>query len=251
MFQRPSARLSITAVFTALTTAATMVFSISVPQTRGFFNIGDSMVYVSAFLFGPFVGAFSGGVGSAIADVLLNYPHYAPATLIIKACEGGVVGVLARKKIKFSSKVQWKVFTLIVGLVAGILLGSIGSLYYSGSVDLYLGIPPPQSPTFTFFVPEVLWYALGALVVLLVALMGFAFEPEFGWLVFSALIGGFVMVAGYFVYQQFFLGPLFNIYVIAPAEVPINIGQMIVSLAISIPIIRTIRRSLPSLKHDT
>lgn len=248
MFQRPSARLSIAAVFTALTTAVTMVFSISVPQTRGFFNVGETMVYVSAFLFGPFVGALSGGVGSMIADILLNYPHYAPATLIIKACEGGVVGALARKRIKFSSKVQWKGFTLVVGLVAGTLLGSIGSLYYSGSVDLYLGIPPPQSPTFTFFVPEILWYALGALVLFLVALMGFAFEPEFGWLVFSALVGGLVMVAGYFVYQQYFLGPLFNIYVIAPAEIPINIGQMIVGLVVSIPIVKTIRRSLPALK---
>lgn len=248
MFQRTSARLSATAVFTALTTAVTMVFSISVPQTRGFFNIGETMVYVSAFLFGPFVGAFSGGVGSAIADVLLNYPHYAPATLIIKACEGGVVGALARKKIKFSSKTQWKVFTLAVGLVAGILLGGIGSIYYSGSVDLYLGIPPPQTPTLTFFVPEILWYALGGLVLFLVALMGFVFEPEFGWLVFSALVGGSIMVAGYFIYQQFFLGALFNIYVIAPAEIPINIGQMIVGLIVSIPIIRTIWRSLPSLK---
>jgi len=248
MSQRTSTRLSVSAIFTALVTAATMVFSINVPQTRGFFNIGEIMIYTSAFLFGPFVGSFSGGVGSALADILLNYPHYAPATLVIKACEGGVVGALTRKKIKFSSKVQWKAFTFVVGLVAGILLGSIGSLYYSGSVELYLGIPPPQSPTLTFFVPHMLWYALGALVLLLITLMGFVFEPEFGWLVFSALVGGSIMVAGYFIYQQFFLGPLFNIYVIAPAEIPINIGQMIVGLIVSIPIVRTIWRSLPSLK---
>ena len=225
-----------------------MVFSISVPQTRGFFNIGETMVYVSAFLFGPFVGAFSGGVGSSIADVLLGYSYYAPATLIIKACEGSVVGALARRKIKFNSKIQWQAFTLIVGFIAGTLLGSIGSIYYSGSVELYLGIPPPQTPTVTFFVPQALWYTLGGLVLLLIAFMGFAYEPEFGWLVFSALVGGSIMVTGYFIYQQFFIGALFNIYVIAPAEIPINIGQMIVGVLVSIPIIRTIWRSLPSLK---
>jgi len=240
--------LSATAVFTALTAAVTMVFSINVPQTRGFFNIGETMVYVSAFLFGPFVGAFSGGVGSSIADVLLGYSYYAPATLIIKACEGGVVGALARRKIKFNSKIQWQAFTLIVGFIAGTLLGSIGSIYYSGSVELYLGIPPPQTPTVTFFVPQALWYTLGGLVLLLIAFMGFAYEPEFGWLVFSALVGGSIMVTGYFIYQQFFIGALFNIYVIAPAEIPINIGQMIVGVLVSIPIIRTIWRSLPSLK---
>lgn len=252
MSQRTSTRLSITvastAIFTALVTAATMVFSVNVPQTRGFFNIGETMVYTSAFLFGPLVGSFSGGVGSALADILLGYWYYSPATLIIKACEGGAVGVLTRRKIKFSSKVQWKTFTFTVGLVAGVLLGSIGSLYYSGSVELYLGIPPPQSPTLTFFVPQILWYALGALVLSSITLMGFLFEPEFGWLAFSALVGGSIMVAGYFIYQQFFLGPLFNFYVIAAAEIPINIGQMVVGLIVSIPIVRTIWRSLPSLK---
>jgi len=248
MFQRPSTRLSATAILTALVTAATMVFSISVPQTRGFFNIGETMVYTSAFLFGPLVGSFSGGVGSMLADLLLGYPHYAPATLVIKACEGGVVGVLTRRRLKFGSRVKWKAFTFVVGLVVGILLGVIGSLYYSGSVDLYLGIPPPQNPTLTFYVPQLLWYALGALVLFLVTLMGFVFEPEFGWLVFSALVGGSVMVAGYFVYQQFFIGPLFNIPVIAPAEIPINIGQVMVGLIVSIPLVRTVWRSLPSLK---
>jgi len=248
MSQQTSTRLSVTAVFTALVTAATMVFSISVPQTRGFFNIGETMVYTSAFLFGPLVGSFSGGVGSMLADILLGYPHYAPATLIIKACEGGAVGFLARKRLKFGSKVRWRAFTFFVGLVVGILLGSIGSLYYSGSVDLYLGIPPPQNPTVTFFVPQLLWYALGALVLGLITLMGFVLEPEFGWLVFSALVGGSIMVAGYFIYQQFFIGPLFNISVIAPAEIPINISQMIVGLIVSIPIVRTLWRSLPSLK---
>jgi len=248
MSLRTSTGLSITAIFTALVAAATMVFSISVPQTRGFFNIGETMVYTSAFLFGPLVGSFSGGVGSMLADILLGYPHYAPATLVIKACEGGVVGVLTRKRLKFSSKVQWKAFTFNVGLVVGVLLGIIGSLYYSGSVDLYLGIPPPQNPTLTFFVPQMLWYALGVLVLFLITLMGFVFEPEFGWLVFSALVGGSIMVAGYFIYQQFFIGPLFNIPVVAPAEIPINIGQMVVGLIVSIPIVRTVWRSLPSLK---
>jgi len=248
MSQRTSTRLAITAIFTALVTAATMVFSINVPQTRGFFNIGETMVYTSAFLFGPFVGSFSGGVGSMLADILLGYPHYAPATLVIKACEGGVVGVLARKRLKSVSRIQWKAFTFAVGLIVGILLGGIGSIYYSGSVDLYLGIPPPQNPTLAFFVPQILWYGLGVLVLFLITLMGFVFEPEFGWLVFTALVGGSIMVAGYFIYQQFFLGPLFNIYVIAPAEIPINISQMIVGLIVSIPIVRTVWRSFPSLK---
>jgi hypothetical protein len=56
------------------------------------------------------------------------------------------------------------------------------------------------------------------------------------------------MVLGYFLYQQFLLGPLFGYYVIAIAEIPVNIGQMTVGLVVALPIVRAIRRSLPSLK---
>jgi uncharacterized membrane protein len=206
------------------------------------------MVYTTALLFGPLVGAFAGGVGSMLADLFLGYSHYAPATLVIKACEGAVVGVLTQRKLKFSSKLQWKVFTVTFGLIAGVLLGVIGSLYYSGSVELYIGFPPPENPTWNLFVPKFFWYVLGGLVVLLVGLMGFVFEPEFGWLIITTLIGGSVMVIGYFIYQQFFLGPLFGYYVLAIAEIPVNIGQMTIGLIVALPIVRTIWRSLPSLK---
>jgi len=219
-----------------------MVFSIYVPQTRGFFNIGETMVYITALLFGPLIGAFAGGVGSMFADLLLGYPQFAPATLIIKACEGGIVGVLGRKRLKFGSKLQWKAFTFAVGLITGVLLGGIGSLYYSGPVEFYLGYLP-ENPTSILFIPPIFWYSMGALVVLLIALTGFVFEPEFGWLILTILVGGLEMVTGYFLYEQFFLG------VAAIAEVPVNIGQMTVGLIVSIPVVRAVWRSLPSLRY--
>jgi len=243
----PTIRLAITAVFTSLVAVATMVFSIYVPTTKGFFNIGETMVYITALLFGPLIGSFAGGVGSMVADILLGYPHYAPATLVIKACEGGIVGFLGRKRLKFSSKLQWKAFTFAVGLVAGVLLGYVGSLYYSGTVELYLGIPAPENPTLIFIPPE-FWYSLGVLSILLVTLMGFVFEPEFGWLILATLVGGLEMVIGYFIYQQFFLWPLFGVEAIAIAEIPINIGQMTIGLIVSIPVVRAVLRALPSLK---
>jgi len=235
-------QLAITAVFTSLVCVATMVFSIYVPQTRGFFNIGETMVYITALLFGPLIGSFAGGVGSMAADIFLGYSHYAPATLIIKACEGGIVGILSRRRPKFDSKLRWKAFTFVAGLIAGALLGGIGSLYYSGTVELYLGIPPPQNPNLILFIPPEFWYSLGALVVFLITLMGFIFEPEFGWLILVIFVGGLEMVMGYFLYEQIFLG------VAAIVEIPINIGQMTVGLIVSIPVVRAVWRALPSLK---
>jgi uncharacterized membrane protein len=242
----PTIQLAITAVFSSLVCVATMVFSIYVPSTKGFFNIGETMIYITALLFGPLIGSFAGGVGASIADILLGYPHYAPATLVIKACEGGIVGFLGSKKLKFS-KLQWKVFTFAVGLVTGALLGYIGSLYYSGIVELYLGIPAPENPALIFIPPE-FWYSLGVLAILLVTLMGFVFEPKFGWLILATLVGGLEMVIGYFIYQQFLLWPLFGVEAIAIAEIPINIGQMTIGLIVSIPVVRAVLRALPALK---
>jgi uncharacterized membrane protein len=223
-----------------------MIFSVYVPSTEGFFNIGESMVFLSALLFGPYVGAFAGGVGSMLADLLLGYPFYAPATLVIKACEGYVVGLLKRNNPKFISKANWKLLTLLLGMVAGVTLMTVGLIYYSGSIELTLG-----ATVYSLFIPEVLWIIFGALVTIFIATIGFASEPEFGWTVFSVVSGGLVMVLGYFVYEMFIIGWLFDVQVVAVAELPINIGQMIVGAMVALPSARVIWRAFPNLRKST
>src|SRR4030065_1632436 len=167
--------LALTAISTALVCVATIAFSFYVPQTRGFFNIGETMVFTTAILFGPVIGAFAGGVGSMLADILLGYPHYAPATLIIKATEGGIVGFLSRRKPNFSSK-SWKAFTFLIGLIIGVSLSTIGVIYYTGEVELALGIPQLITLNAVLSVSPIFWYVIGALIVLLISLVGMFFE---------------------------------------------------------------------------
>lgn len=231
-----------TAVFTALVCVATIVFSIYVPATQGFFNIGESMVFLAALLFGPFVGAFAGGVGSMIADLLLGFPHYAPATLIIKACEGAVVGILKKRNPQFISKNHWRFFTLILGAIIGSLMGWIGTIYYSGQVELTLG---PN--LLMFYIPPEFWLLLGIITASAVISLGLLTDPEFGWTIFSVITGGFIMVLGYFLYQTFFIYQLFNISVVAVVEIPVNIGQMIIGVIVALPIVRIVLRALPHL----
>ena len=230
--------LAVAAVFAALVCVATIIFSVDVPATEGFFNIGESMVFLSALLFGSFVGAFAGGVGSMLADLILGHPVYAPATLVIKACEGAVVGALKKRNPKFSSKTYWKLFTLIFGVLAGFLLGWTGSIYYSGEIELTLGFG-----AFTFRVPTWFWIFLGVAVAVSIAAVGFIADPELGWTVFSIMTGGFIMVLGYFLYEQFFMEKA------AVAEIPVNIGQMIIGATIALPIAKIIWRTLPNLRQ--
>lgn len=235
------AKFAMSAVFAALVCVATIAFTVSVPATTGYFNVGETVIYVAALLFGPYVGAFAGGVGAAIADMLVA-PQFAPGTFVIKSFEGAIVGFL-NVKLSPRTKFEWKIFTILLGAVVSVLLTITGSLYYSGNVELYLGYPQPQNPTFSAFVPSLLWYLIGSAVFLLVAFMGFKFEPELGGSIFSTILGGLEMVCGYFLYEQLVLSKPAAI-----VEIPINIGQMLIGLIIAIPVVKIVLRSLPQLK---
>lgn len=80
--------------------------------TKGYFNIGDSMVFFSALAFGARAGAICGGIGSAAADILLGSGFFAPYTLVAKGSEGLVCGLIAGKK-------PDKRLLTIVGIAAG------------------------------------------------------------------------------------------------------------------------------------
>lgn len=238
-------QLSIMTVFTALVCIATISFTVYVPSTRGYFNIGETMIYTAAILFGPVVGAFAGGVGSMLADILLGYYYYAPATLVIKAVEGFVVGFLSRKAqvlAKTYTRGELKLFTVEMGVLVGVLVSLVGFLYYSGFVELYSGMVSTENPASSFFIPAEFWFSVGAFVVLMTMFLAFVSDPEYGLTVVSCVFGGLLMVFGYFLYEQFFLG------VFAFAEVPINIGQMAIGLIAATPLVKVVKRALPQLR---
>ena len=73
-----------------------VIIQILIPATGGYINVGDVIIFTSAILFGPMVGALAGGIGSAVADILFGYPAFAPYTFVIKGLEGFVAGYISR-----------------------------------------------------------------------------------------------------------------------------------------------------------
>ena len=124
------AAVALIAVLTALTTAVTMTLAVPFPPTKGFFNLGDTMVFFSALTFGWRAGAICGGIGSAAADVLLGYGTFAPVTLIAKGSEGLVYGAIGSRG---------KVWRRVVGVAAGGACMITG--YFIGEI-FYFGIGP-------------------------------------------------------------------------------------------------------------
>ena len=99
-------------ILTALTAAVTYATFVPFSPTKGYFNLGDSMVFFSALTFGWRAGSVCGGVGSAAADILLGSGIYAPITLVAKGGEGLLAGLIGRSKI-------WTTWRVVAGIVVG------------------------------------------------------------------------------------------------------------------------------------
>ena len=105
--------IALLAVMTALTTIATIIIAIPFPTSTGFLNFGDSLVMLSGLLMGPLGGFIAGGVGSAMGDIVLGYYHFAPITLVVKGCEGLVVGIFSQR----ARRARWLTGWDIIGLI--------------------------------------------------------------------------------------------------------------------------------------
>jgi len=237
-------KLAATAVFTAFVAAATMAFAIYIPATKGYFNIGEVMIYIVAILMGPYIGAFAGGVGSAISDAILA-PQYAPGTLVIKGVEGLIVGYLANLPLANLTRRKWLAISGILGVALATLIAYLGVNYLSGAQQLLLGFPSGPNSTIgpqfsvSFYVPWTFWAILGAMSFLVVVVGGYILDAKVGWTILAIMVGGSEMIVGYFLFES--LGLQLG-YVTAALEVPFNVGQVLVGLIVAIPVVRSYRR---------
>ena len=120
--------LILAAMFAALTCVATMIIHIPSP-IGGYFNLGDCMVLLSAFVLGPVWGTAAGGIGSMLVDLIGGYGHYAPGTLVIKGCMA-LVAALIVKAMK-ESKASY-----VISAVVSEVIMVVG---YFGYASLLLG----------------------------------------------------------------------------------------------------------------
>ena len=117
-------KLTITALFMALTMVATMF--IRIPLPLGYVNLGDVFVLLSVFVLGPIYGTIAAGVGSGLAD-LFGYITYAPGTLIIKSAMALVAWLIYALLLKATNK---KMLAEILGGVVGAILMATGYFIY-------------------------------------------------------------------------------------------------------------------------
>ena len=115
-------KLAFGALISAMVTVAT-ILSVPVPGFRLYFNLGEGIIYTIAILMGPSYGAICGGLGASIADLILGYPLWAPATLIIKGLEGYIVGRLAPRNRILAMLAGATIMSISYSAIAGLLYG--------------------------------------------------------------------------------------------------------------------------------
>lgn len=127
MSRRISVFVSISSIFTALTAALTYLVHIPSP-TGGYTHIGDTVIYLSALLFGPVVGLVVGAVGPLIADLLVGYPRWY-VTIIAHGLQGYIAGFGRGKRLKTQ---------VMLIVIAGLLMSFT---YFT--VNVYIKGPAP------------------------------------------------------------------------------------------------------------
>ena len=113
--------LILAAMFAALTCVATMIIHIPSP-IGGYFNLGDCMVLLSAFVLGPVWGTAAGGIG--------GYFIYAPGTLVIKALMALAAALIFCAFAKNGSRFGKTFSGSLLGSVAAEIIMVVGYFLY-------------------------------------------------------------------------------------------------------------------------
>ena len=221
----------------AMTTVATMVIAIPVPFTNGYIHLGDSMIFLSVLLLGWKYGAVAAGLGSALADLFLGYPQWAPWTLVIKA----VMAILMGLAIEASMKRKRNM------VIASLSTAGIWMVFHVAvnRIVIYEGTHHPAN----LFTEEVTNPTeLGAFLqgmqnqLMLVALLIPVFLLLIAWMIrrrehfvipiaeiLGMTLGGLFMVFGYYIAG----GILYGNFAVSAFSIPMNMIQFIAGFLVA------------------
>jgi len=85
--------IAFVAVFSALTAVITGSTGMVLPSpTGGYTNVGDTVIFIAALLFGSKVGGLVGVIGPVVADLFVGYPRWF-VTVLAHGSEGFIAGL--------------------------------------------------------------------------------------------------------------------------------------------------------------
>jgi uncharacterized membrane protein len=131
----PAFRIASLAILTALTAVFTYIVRIPIARTGGYLNLGDVIIYFTAFTFGPVSALVAGGLGTAITDLISGYSQWAPISLLAHGLQGlaaGLIASISRNENTYTFNPFW-----IIAALAGTVVMAGG---YLAAQILMLGV---------------------------------------------------------------------------------------------------------------
>jgi len=95
-------KVALYGVMIALVAAMTAIY-VPIPATRGYFNLGEIVIFFAAFMFGSRTAVIAGVIGASIIDAIFA-PHFIPATIVAKGLEAFMAGSIALAFIRASNQ---------------------------------------------------------------------------------------------------------------------------------------------------
>lgn len=120
-------KIILAALLAALVAVATMVIKIPSPM-KGYLNLGDCAVLLAGWMLSPVYGFLAAGLGSAIADLILGYGTYAPATFLIK----GSMALIAFFVLRLMHRGIGRLPSRIIGAVLAEIVMVMGYFVFEG-----------------------------------------------------------------------------------------------------------------------
>jgi len=126
--------IAITGICAALIFVVTFLIKIPVPVTAtgAYINLGDTIIYIVAFLINPVFAMLAAAIGSALADILLGAGVYIIPTFIIK----GLMGLLCAMINKNNSFKRYLIACVVGGVIMVVGYSSFEAVMFGISVAL-------------------------------------------------------------------------------------------------------------------
>ncbi|CEO09158.1 ECF transporter S component [Paraclostridium sordellii] len=133
-----------TSLLIALVFIATRFINIRLPITSngGLVHLGNTMLFISAIVFGKKKGAFAGAFGMGLFDLLSEWVIWAPFTFVIRGIMGYIIGTIAWSNRKKGNDIFTNIIAIIVSgvwMIFGYFITEL--ILYGNQIQALASIP--------------------------------------------------------------------------------------------------------------
>ncbi len=128
----------------ALVFIATRFINIRLPitSTGGLVHLGNTMLFISAIVFGKKKGAIAGAFGMALFDLLSEWAIWAPFTFVVRGVMGYIIGSIAWANNKNGNNMSANIIAILISgvwMVFGYYITEM--ILYGNNVKAIASIP--------------------------------------------------------------------------------------------------------------